>query len=126
VLAPPEPMSGPVGLLAGPRRDWFDDDAWSTLLTASWDVTDAVSRVGMRLRGPRLEWLPDRRGRELAPEGLVRGALQVPPDGQPVVMLADHPTTGGYPVLAVVDDGALDELARLGPGSTVRFRTSTI
>ena len=115
VLAPPEPMSERLGLLAGPRRDWFDDDAWSTLVTASWQVTDAVSRVGVRLRGPRLERVAARRGSELASEGLIRGAMQVPPDGQPVVVLADHPTTGGYPVVAVVDDRAVDELARLGP-----------
>ena len=126
VLAPPEPMSGRLGLLAGPRRDWFGDDAWSTLVTASWQVTDAVSRVGVRLRGPRLERVAARRGSELASEGLVRGAVQVPPDGQPVVVLADHPTTGGYPVVAVVDDRAVDELARRGPGSTVRFETATI
>ena len=126
VLAPPEPMSERLGLLAGPRRDWFGDDAWSTLVTASWQVTDAVSRVGVRLRGPRLERVAGRRGSELASEGLVRGAVQVPPDGQPVVVLADHPTTGGYPVVAVVDDGAVDQLARLGPGSTVRFAAVAI
>jgi allophanate hydrolase subunit 2 len=50
------------------------------------------------------------------------GAIQIPPDGQPVVMLADHPTTGGYPVIAVVDDADLARLAQRPPGSTVRFR----
>ncbi len=59
---------------------------------------------------------------ELPSEGLVIGAIQVPPDGQPVVMLADHPTTGGYPVIAVVEEADLGRLAQRPPGSTVRFR----
>jgi allophanate hydrolase subunit 2 len=58
---------------------------------------------------------------ELASEGLVAGAIQVPHDGQPVVMLADHPTTGGYPVIAVVDPDDLAALAQRRVGSTVRF-----
>ena len=66
---------------------------------------------------------PRRPPSELPSEGLVRGAIQVPPDGQPVVMLADHPTTGGYPVLAVVDDGDLGRLAQRPAGSAVRFRS---
>jgi allophanate hydrolase subunit 2 len=60
------------------------------------------------------------RAGELAPEGLVLGAIQVPPDGQPLVFLADHPTTGGYPVVGVVDD--VSALAQARPGTSVRFR----
>jgi allophanate hydrolase subunit 2 len=63
------------------------------------------------------------RSGELPSEGLVRGAIQVPPDGQPVIMLADHPTTGGYPVLAAVDDADIDRFAQRPQGTTVRFRT---
>ena len=77
------------------------------------------SRVGVRLSGPVLTRV---RIDELPSEGLVTGAVQVPPDGQPVVMLADHPTTGGYPVIAVVDDADVDRLAQRPPGTTVRFR----
>ncbi|HNJ98305.1 MAG TPA: hypothetical protein PLV13_09285 [Ilumatobacteraceae bacterium] len=58
---------------------------------------------------------------ELPSEGLVEGAVQVPPDGQPIVMLADHPTTGGYPVVAVVDPADLAVLAQSPPGAHVRF-----
>ena len=72
---------------------------FTTLTAAEWTVT-AASRVGVRLDGPQLTRT---RQAELPSEGLVIGAVQVPPDGQPVVMLADHPTTGGYPVIAVVD-----------------------
>lgn len=103
----------------GPRHDWFAGDAWSTLTTTAWEVTADVSRVGVRLRGPALT---RRRRGELASEGLVAGSVQVPGDGQPVVMLRDHPTTGGYPVIAVVDPADLPDLAQRRPGTTLRFR----
>ena len=79
----------------------------------------STSRVGIRLSGPALTRL---RADELPSEGLVTGAIQVPPDGQPVVMLADHPTTGGYPVIAVVDEADVGRVAQCPPGTTIRFR----
>lgn len=104
----------------GPRRDWFGDEAWRVLTESPWTVTSDVSRVGLRLRGPALR---RRVEGELPSEGLVAGAIQVPHDGQPIVMLRDHPTTGGYPVIGVVDPGELGDLAQAGPGSTLRFRS---
>lgn len=106
-------------LWAGPRRDWFTDEAWASLTSTAWTVTGDVSRVGARLRGPAL---PRRVGGELASEGLVPGSVQVPGDGQPIVMLRDHPTTGGYPVIAVVDPDDLADLAQARPGARLRFR----
>ncbi len=114
----PVPVDRPVRVWPGPRREWFVADAWPQLLAGEWRVRAHSDRVGLRLDGPELR----RRTRdELAPEGLVEGAIQVPPDGQPIVMLADHPTTGGYPVLAVVDPADLSVVAQRPPGSTVRF-----
>ena len=101
----------------GPRIDWFVDDAWQQLVGAPFTVT-TTSRVGTRLRGPHVG--RHRRG-ELPSEGLVEGAVQVPPDGQPIVMLADHPTTGGYPVIAVVHPDDLTHAAQAAPGAAVRF-----
>jgi allophanate hydrolase subunit 2 len=75
--------------------------------------------VGLRLAGPRLERARDD---ELPSEGLVPGAVQVPPDGAPVLFLADHPVTGGYPVLAVVTTADLSVAAQLRPGNLLRFR----
>ena len=92
----------------GPRADWFDEAA-STLLTATEWTVEMVSRVGLRLSGTSVRRIVTD---ELASEGLVAGAIQVPHDGQPVVMLADHPTTGGYPVMAVVDPDDLATLAQ--------------
>jgi biotin-dependent carboxylase-like uncharacterized protein len=106
-----------VRVWPGPRADWFGNDALDRLTAGAW-VVATVSRVGLRLSGPALRRLVDD---ELASEGLVAGAIQVPHDGQPVVMLADHPTTGGYPVIAVVDPDDLPTMAQRRVGSTVHF-----
>jgi biotin-dependent carboxylase-like uncharacterized protein len=100
----------------GPRDDWC---ATRTLLAAAYKVSPDSNRVGLRLSGPPLERL---RAGELPSEGAVTGAVQVPPDGQPIVLLADHPTTGGYPVVAVVTERDLAKCAQARPGATVRFR----
>ena len=84
-------------------------------------MTTASNRVGLRLSGPPLRTAGDR---ELPTEGLVEGALQVPPNGQPILMLADHPVTGGYPVLAVVDEAAIPLAAQARPGDRIRFHLS--
>jgi biotin-dependent carboxylase-like uncharacterized protein len=120
------PVRGPVDrpvlrVLAGPRRDWLTDDAWAVLTGREWTVSADSDRVGLRLTGPRLERARDD---ELPSEGLVPGAVQVPPDGAPVLFLADHPVTGGYPVLAVVVTADLSAAAQLRPGDELRFRPS--
>jgi biotin-dependent carboxylase-like uncharacterized protein len=114
------PSPAPVlRVLPGPRRDWFAPGAWTALTGTGWTVSADSDRVGLRLTGPRLE----RTGPgELPSEGLVPGAVQVPPDGAPVLFLADHPLTGGYPVLAVVVSADLPAAAQLRPGDPVRFR----
>lgn len=110
---------GPLRVHPGPRRDWLAADALDVLCSTAYAVGADSDRVGMRLDGPAL-----RRAREgeLPSEGLVLGAVQVPPDGRPVVFLADHPTTGGYPVLAVVETADLAACAQLRPGDAVSFR----
>ncbi|WP_370945467.1 biotin-dependent carboxyltransferase family protein [Amycolatopsis sp. cg5] len=116
-VAPPE-LIVPVTL--GPRDDWFDDPAES--LAKPWTVTSESNRVGLRFEGKSLR----RAGEiaELPSEGLLTGAIQVPPSGLPVLFLADHPTTGGYPVVAVALRSALNALGQVRPGTTVRFRPS--
>jgi biotin-dependent carboxylase-like uncharacterized protein len=116
----PIPMPAEVlelTLRPGPRSDWFAPEAWEALLGTGYVVGPLSNRVGVRLTGVPL---PRVRSGELPSEGLVLGAVQVPPDGQPLIFLADHPTTGGYPVLGVVDDVTL--LAQARPGTTLRFR----
>ncbi|MGH8893632.1 MAG: biotin-dependent carboxyltransferase family protein, partial [Actinomycetes bacterium] len=105
-------------IVPGPRDDWFTPSALETLLDYPYEVTPDSNRVAMKLSGRRL----DRRGAdELPSEGVVRGALQVPPSGQPVLFLADHPVTGGYPVIAVVVDADTDVAAQVRPGGSLRF-----
>ncbi|MFH8626790.1 biotin-dependent carboxyltransferase family protein [Streptomyces vietnamensis] len=121
VDAPPWP--GPPDELVlrvrpGPRDDWFTGAALRTFSTRAYRVSPASNRIGLRLEGPSLERaVPG----ELASEGMVLGAVQVPPDGRPVVFLADHPTTGGYPVVAVVREADLGAAAQAVPGTPVRF-----
>ena len=119
--AVPRARSTSVRLWPGPRLDRFVTSAWATL-TSSTLVVTSTSRVGVRLAGVHLERTTTD---ELSSEGMVEGAVQVPPDGNPIVMLADHPTTGGYPVVGVVDPRDLGALAQAAPGSTVEFSDAT-
>ncbi|MFJ2958023.1 biotin-dependent carboxyltransferase family protein [Streptomyces sp. NPDC087270] len=105
-------------LLPGPRDDWFTPDAPRVLARGRYEVSPASNRIGLRTLGPPLERVRDA---ELPSEGMVLGAVQVPPDGRPVVFLADHPTTGGYPVIGVVPAAALPAAAQARPGTPVRF-----
>lgn len=118
---PVRPLAGavevPVGV--GPRRDWLSTAAIERLSSTAWSVTPSSNRIALRLAGPPLHRIETA---ELPTEGLVAGAVQIPPDGQPVVFLADHPTTGGYPVVAIVPAASRSCLAQLRPGDTVRFR----
>lgn len=114
--APPAELLLP--LVPGPRADWFTDEALRTLATGEYRVSSASNRIGLRLDGPVLERA---RGGELPSEGIASGAVQVPPEGRPVVFLADHPVTGGYPVIGVVLQEALAAAAQAVPGIPVRF-----
>ncbi|MHA3723142.1 5-oxoprolinase subunit B/C family protein [Leucobacter sp. HY1910] len=122
---PDQPAVPVLRVLAGPRDDWFDEESLRTLTEATWTVSAQSNRVGARLSGPVLErraaQTDDAAPAELPSEGMVRGALQVPPGGEPVLFLADHPVTGGYPVIAVVIDDDLDRAGQLAPGAPVRF-----
>ena len=104
----------------GPRLDWFAPGALAALCRAAYVVGPDSNRVGLRLEGAALERV---RTEELPSEGVVLGAVQVPPSGQPVVFLADHPPTGGYPVLAVVHPDDLWQCGQARPGEELLFVT---
>jgi biotin-dependent carboxylase-like uncharacterized protein len=122
--AEPLPWSAPGGaidlpILPGPRADHITRAAWRSLFEAEYTVASASNRIALRLSGPPLA----RHGPDTVPsEGAVLGAVQVPADGRPIVFLADHPTTGGYPVVGVVTAAGLASAAQAAPGTTVRFR----
>jgi biotin-dependent carboxylase-like uncharacterized protein len=111
---------GPVELrvIPGPRTDWFDEP--DALVRTEWRVSEQSDRVGVRLQGTPLiaRWTD----RQLPSEGAVRGAIQVPPSGLPVILGPDHPVTGGYPVVGVVADADTDALAQVRGGQLVRLR----
>ncbi len=104
-------------VIPGPRTDWFvDPDA---LIHNVWVASEHSDRVGMRLTGtPMLYRWPDR---QLPSEGATRGAIQVPPNGLPVILGPDHPVTGGYPVAGVIVDADIDKVAQIRPGQAVRL-----
>lgn len=115
-VEPPPPLSAEpiLRLIPGPRDDWFAPNA----LAGTWRVSPSSNRVGVRLEGPRIERV---RHDELLSEGVVTGALQVPPSGQPILLLNDHPTTGGYPVIGVVHADDLPLVGQLRPGQRLSF-----
>ncbi|MBN6057572.1 biotin-dependent carboxyltransferase family protein [Nonomuraea sp. RK-328] len=120
-VAPPRgPRPAVLRVLPGPRDDWFAPGALAELCAEPYTVSQDSNRVGVRLGGRELARA---REGELPSEGMVAGALQVPPSGQPIVFLADHPPTGGYPVIAVVVTADLPVAAQLRPGDQVRFTT---
>ncbi|MEV1315611.1 biotin-dependent carboxyltransferase family protein [Micromonospora arborensis] len=112
--APPPELH--LMLRPGPRDDWFTPTALDRLFGTAYTISPMSNRVGARLAGATL---PRAVAGELPSEGIVLGAVQVPADGQPLIFLADHPTTGGYPVIGVVTD--VTPLAQARPGTTVRF-----
>lgn len=123
-VRPPSPATPTVlHWTPGPRTDRLSAAGLDALSRTEWTVGVDSDRVGVRLDGPALD-RPEQP--ELASEGLVRGAVQVPPSGRPVIFLADHPTTGGYPVVAVVDDADTDALAQVRPGDRVELRPAPV
>lgn len=108
-----------LDVVLGPRTDWFSADAVAVLTGQSWLVSARSNRVGLRLEGESLTRVIDA---ELPSEGTVSGAIQIPPNGQPVLFLADHPLTGGYPVIGAVATHHLPLAGQLPPGARIRFR----
>jgi antagonist of KipI len=111
--------AGPIRIVAGPHAERFSTDA---LTEATWRVGTEADRTGVRLDGPALATAAP----EVASMGLAPGAIQVPPDGRPIVMLADRPVTGGYPVPAVVIGADIGRVAQLRPGDEVRFASVSV
>jgi len=106
-------------VVLGPRHDWFTPEAVQTLLGSTYTVTAASNRVGLWLSGAHLS---RRLHDELPPEPLQRGALQVPASGSPILMGPDHPTTGGYPVIACLVEADWDRCGQLATGDEIRFK----
>jgi biotin-dependent carboxylase-like uncharacterized protein len=113
----------PVRVVLGPQDDYFANDAVAAFLAATWTVSAEADRMGYRLAGPVL---PHARGYNIVSDGIVAGSVQVPGSGLPIVMMADHQTTGGYPKIATVISADLRILAQRPPGGAVRFRAVSV
>lgn len=114
-----DPPGTPLRLLPGPQAHLFPPDVLSRLAGEPYAVTPARDRMGVRLDGPPLV-APG--GHDIVSDGLVEGAMQVPGDGRPIVLMADRAPTGGYPKIAVLARADLPRLARAAPGTELRFR----
>ena len=108
----------PIRIVLGPQHKSFRKEAFATLLGAEFRVSKDADRMGMRLDGPVLQ---HRRGWDIVSDAIATGSIQVPGSGQPIVLLADHQTTGGYPKIATVISADLPRLARCRPGDPLRF-----
>jgi antagonist of KipI len=128
---PPSPTdpayseSPTLRVMPGPHAAFFTPTAWDTLCGHAWEVTPQSDRMGLRLRGPGLDRSALGQG-ELLSQGIPWGALQVPPDGQPILLLADHQTVGGYPVIGVIARADWPLAAQAPPGTRLQFRPCTV
>ena len=108
----------PIRIVLGPQHKYFRKEALAALLDAEFRVSKDADRMGMRLDGPVLQ---HRRGWDIVSDAIATGSIQVPGSGQPIVLLADHQTTGGYPKIATVISADLPDLGRRRPGDPLRF-----
>jgi biotin-dependent carboxylase-like uncharacterized protein len=118
-VAPPARIPWKIKIVLGPRDSWFSTEAVDLLLASEWQVSADSDRIGTRLLGPALPRAIDG---ELPSEPTLPGALQIPPNGQPILFGPDAPVTGGYPVIATVVAEDLSLCGQLSPGSSIRFR----
>lgn len=109
---------GPVRVVLGPQDDYFTADSTAAFFASEYHVTREADRMGMRLDGPVLAHA---KGHDIVSDGIATGAIQVPGNGRPIVLLADHQTTGGYPKLGTVISADVPRLGRLRPGDTLHF-----
>lgn len=122
---PPPAETGPLRVVPGPQDDRFTEAAWRTFTSARFEITPQADRMGMRLQGPVLEHDPAR-GPDIISDGAAPGAIQVPGNGQPIILLADAQTTGGYTKIATVIGADLPRLAGCIPGDSLQFRTVSV
>ena len=124
-LAKPDYLdkSGPIRVVLGPQDDFFTVESLARFWASDFTVSSAVDRMGMRLDGPAFD---HRGGHDIVSDGIALGAIQVPGNGQPIILLADHQTTGGYPKVGTVIGADIGRLSRLRPGAELTFEEVSV
>lgn len=117
------PLDAPIRVILGPQDDMFDPTTVELFLQSAWRVTHQANRMGYRLEGPSLDAA---QGATFVSDGMMPGSIQVPGSGQPIVLLRDGPSTGGYLKIACIISADLDTIAQRGPGSWIRFQAVTL
>ena len=108
-----------IRIIKGTNYNYFSEDAKNVFLSKEFKISKLTDRMGMRLEGPKLKNIVDT---NIKSEGLIKGVIQVPANGNPIIMLSDHGTIGGYPKIAVVISADYDKLVQLTPGSEIKFK----
>jgi allophanate hydrolase subunit 2 len=115
----PAAVTAPIRVLLGPQNDEFGDDAISLFLDGEWKISATSDRMGYRLEGPVIKHL---HGHNIVSDGTVNGSIQVPGNGQPIVLMSDRGTSGGYPKIATVTTADFGRFAQVPAGTTFRFK----
>ena len=108
-----------IRVIKGTNFDYFSEESKKQLFKKEFTVSKLSDRMGMRLEGPKIENIVNT---NIKSEGLIKGVIQVPADGDPIIMLSDHGTIGGYPKIGVVISADYDKLVQLSPGSKIKFQ----
>ena len=116
---PSYPENNAIRVLKGPQYDFFSEDSQKKFFSTSYKITNLTDRMGMRLDG---DFLKNNVSTNIRSEGITRGAIQVPADGLPIILLTDHPTIGGYPKIANVISADYDLLVQKKPSMSISFK----
>ena len=108
-----------IRIIKGTNFDYFSEEGKNIFFEKEFTISKLSDRMGMRLKGPKIENIVDT---NIKSEGLIRGVIQVPADGNPIIMLSDHGTIGGYPKIGVVISADYDKLVQLTPGTKIKFK----
>ena len=108
-----------IRVIKGPNFDYFSEEGKKIFFEKEFTVSKLSDRMGMRLEGSKIENIVNT---NIKSEGLIKGVIQVPADGNPIIMLSDHGTVGGYPKIGVVASVDYDRLVQISPGSKVKFK----
>ena len=109
-----------IRVIKGTNFNYFSDEGKKFFFEKEFKVTKLTDRMGMRLEGPKIENIVDT---NIKSEGIIKGVIQVPADGNPIIMFSDHGTIGGYPKIGVVISSDYDKLVQLPPGSKIKFKS---